>query len=100
MKIIKKYYESQWVATIGKELRIHYLIRTILEKFSDKDFIRLFQIIKISKIGDYISLYGDMDFPKAFAFKIIKNSLFITFLLKYLFKNTNIFVKLIKIIPK
>ncbi len=49
-KIIKKYYELPCVATIGKELRIHYLIRIILENFSEKDFIRLFKIIKTSNI--------------------------------------------------
>ena len=99
-KFIKKYYELPCKSSIGKELRIHYLIRLILKKFRNNDFIKLFQIIKISKIENFITIYGDMDFPRALILKIIKNPLVITFLIKYLLRNPEILVKLVRIIPK
>ena len=98
--IIKKYYETPCKSTIGKELKIHYLIRILLEKFTDNDFEKILQIIKTSKIENLISLYGDMDFPKSLIFKLIKNPLVIPFLVKFTLKNPIIFIQLLKILTK
>ena len=97
---IKKYYEIPCKSTIGKELKIHYLIRAVLKDFNDKDFARLFQIVKTSKIENLISIYGDMDFPKTFILKLIKNPFVIPFLIKYTLKHPNIFIKILKILNK
>ncbi len=97
---IKKYYEIPCKSTIGKELKIHYLIRVVLKDFNDKDFARLFQIVKTSKIENLVSFYGDMDFPKSFIFKLIKNPLVIPFLIKHTLKHPNIFIKILKILNK
>ena len=99
-RIIKKYYETPCISTIGKELKIHYLIRTFLEKFSNKDYETIFQIIKTSKIENLITIYGDMDFPKAIIFKLLKNPLVFPFLIKFILKYPNIFIKLLKILIK
>jgi len=96
--IIKKYYETPCISTIGKELKIHYLIRTFLEKFSNKDYETIFQIIKTSKIKNLITIYGDMDFPKTIIFKLLKNPLVFPFLIKFTLKYPNIFIKLLKIL--
>ncbi|MFX1304256.1 MAG: geranylgeranyl reductase family protein [Promethearchaeota archaeon] len=97
-RFIKKYYEAPYISTIGKELKIHYLIRAFLEKFSNRDFEKLFQIIKTSKIEHLISLYGDMDFPKIVIFKLLKNPLVFPFLIKFILKHPGIFIKLLKIL--
>lgn len=99
-RIIKKYYEKPCISTIGKELKIHYLIRTFLERFSNDDFEKLFQIIKASKIEHLISIYGDMDFPKVVIFKLLKNPLVFPFLIKFILKHPSIFIKLLKILTK
>ncbi|MFX1388472.1 MAG: hypothetical protein ACFE9Z_00235 [Promethearchaeota archaeon] len=94
-KKIKKYYQKQCNMTIGRELKIHFIIRTFLENMTTKDFERVFQIIKSSKIENLISIYGDMDFPKALIYKIFRNPLFFSFLIKYIIKNPQIFFKLL-----
>ena len=99
-KIIKKYYECPCRLTIGKELKFHYLIRLILERLDKKDFIKLFAIIKINKIENLINIYGDMDFPKALILKLIKNPLVISFFVRFIFKNPDMLVKLIRLITK
>jgi len=99
-KVIKKYYENPCRLTIGKELKIHYLIRVVLERLDNKDFKKLFEIIQINKIQKLINIYGDMDFPKAFILKLVKNPIVISFLVRFTFKNPNILVKLLKIITK
>ncbi|MFX0105604.1 MAG: geranylgeranyl reductase family protein [Candidatus Hodarchaeota archaeon] len=99
-RIIKKYYEAPCITAIGKELKIHYLIRAFLEKFSNNDFEKLFQIIKTSKIEHLITIYGDMDFPKAVIFKLLKNPLVFPFLIKFTLKHPSIFFKVLKIIIK
>ncbi|MFW9970005.1 MAG: hypothetical protein ACFFDF_07370 [Candidatus Odinarchaeota archaeon] len=98
VKKIKKYYQNQCELAIGRELKIHFIIRAFLEKMSTKDFKKVFQIIKSSKIENLISIYGDMDFPRNLIFKIVKNPLFISFLIKYLVKNPQMFFKIVKLI--
>jgi flavin-dependent dehydrogenase len=97
-KIIKKYYENSCKAVIGKELKIHYLLRTFLESCNSTDYDQLLQIIKTSEIKNVISIYGDMDFPKTLLFKLIRNPKIIRFLLRFLIRNPQFLLKLIRII--
>ncbi len=99
-KFIKKNYEKLCASTIGRQLKIHYIIRSMLENFSNKDFEKLFKIIKTSNIKHLISFYGDMDFPRDLIFKLLKNPLVITFLIKFGLKHPNIFIKLLKTLIK
>ena len=99
-QIIKKYYERPCRLTIGKELKIHYLIRAILERLDNKGFKNLFEIIKSNKIDNLINIYGDMDFPKAFIFKLIKNPIVISFLVRFILKNPDIIVELFRVFTK
>jgi geranylgeranyl reductase family protein len=86
-KKIKKLYVNPCQMTIGKQLRIHFLIRTILASFTNRDFETLFKIVKSTKVEQIISLYGDMDFPRDAVFKLIRNSDFLLFLGKLLLKR-------------
>jgi len=97
-KEIKKYYEKPCKSIIGKELKIHYVIRAFLEKCTKKDFDKVFQIIKTSEIEHLISIYGDMDFPKVLIFKVIKNPRFFPFLMKFFLKNPLLLMKAFHII--
>jgi len=95
-KTIKKYYEKPILAYVGKELKIHYMIRTILEHFNNEDFNIFIQILNNNNVGDIISFYGDMDFPKRMIFKLLRNSLVLKFLISFLRKNPLIIIKLLK----
>jgi len=95
-KIIKKFYELPCQYIIGKELRIHYLIRVVLNEFDNKAFKKIFQIIRSTKIENMISIYGDMDFPKSFILKLLFNPKIILLFLKILLNNPNIIFKVIK----
>ena len=97
-KTIKKYYEIPCRSIIGRELKTHYLIRLFLERFSEKDFEKLFQIIKTTKIENHISLYGDMDFPKALIFQLLKVPYVISFFFKFLMKNPELLVRMLRLI--
>ena len=98
-KFIKKYYELPCLASIGKELKTHYLIRVLIERLSSKDFIKLFRILRTNKMEYLINLYGDMDFPKRFIFKILRNPFVVSFLIKFIFRNPDIIVKFLRILP-
>ncbi|MFX0040059.1 MAG: hypothetical protein ACFFCY_15835 [Promethearchaeota archaeon] len=97
-KNIKKYYQNQCKVIIGRELRIHFLIRAILERMTSRDFNKLFKIIKSSNIENLFSIYGDMDFPRTLIFKIVKNPIFLPFLISYLIKNPQVLIKIIRLI--
>ncbi|MFX0028944.1 MAG: geranylgeranyl reductase family protein [Candidatus Hermodarchaeota archaeon] len=99
-KKIRKYYEKPCRVTIGKELKIHYLIRMVLERLDEDDFIKLFEIIKINKIENLINIYGDMDFPKTLILKLLKNSSIIAFLIRFVLKNPDILVRLFRVFIK
>ena len=93
-KFIQKNYEKPVRARIGNQLKIHYIIRKILETLTPKEFDALFQIIKSSHIEKLISLHGDMDFPKDLAYRMLKNWLFQRFLLKLGLKHPILIIKL------
>jgi len=99
-RYIKKYYEKPCISEIGKELKIHYIIRLILEHLDRGDFDRFIQIAKLSKIQNIISFYGDMDFPKSLVIKLLLNPIVIRFLLRFITKNRVFFFRLIKIVLK
>ena len=96
-KYIKKLYEKPCKATIGKQLKVHFLIRTFFETLTDEDYDTLFQIVKTNKIEEIVSLYGDMDFPRDLVIKLLKNSMFIKFIIRIWRKNPLIIIKILKI---
>lgn len=97
-KFIKKYYEKPCSQTIGRELKLHYIIRLILEKFTAKDFEVFFKIIKENKVERIISFYGDMDFPKTLVAKLLRNRTVLGFIFKFLMKNPVIIFKMLKLL--
>ncbi|NVM45791.1 MAG: NAD(P)/FAD-dependent oxidoreductase [Candidatus Lokiarchaeota archaeon] len=97
-KFIKKNYEKPCSHTIGRELKLHYLIRLVLAKFKDKDFEVFFKIIKENKIERIISFYGDMDFPKTLVAKLLRNRTVLGFIFKFLVKNPVIIFKMLKLL--
>lgn len=96
-KYIEKLYGKPCKATIGKQLKVHFLIRTFFEMFTNENYDILFQIIKTNKIEEIVSLYGDMDFPRDLVIKLLKNSMFIKFIIRIWRKNPLIIIKILKI---
>ncbi len=96
-KFIKSQYERPIKAMIGNQLKIHYILRKILEVITPNEFDLLFQIIKSNRIEKLISIYGDMDFPRDLAFKILRNFLFQKFLFKFSMKHPLLIIKIILI---
>ncbi|TFG25788.1 MAG: NAD(P)/FAD-dependent oxidoreductase [Promethearchaeota archaeon] len=96
-KVIEKYYEKPCLASIGKQLKIHFFIRIFLENLNADDFDTFFQIIKTSNIEKIVSLYGDMDFPRELVIRLMKDFVFIKFLVKVVKRNPLILVNIIKI---
>jgi len=96
-RFIKKHYEKPCSQAIGRELKLHFIIRLMLENFRSKDFDRFFKIIKENKIEHLIAFYGDMDFPKALVLKLLRNRKVMGFILKFIMKNPVIIFKILKL---
>lgn len=81
--IIKnKSYENICRKKIEKDLRIHLMIRNILNKFTDKDYNYLIELAgKKKKVKKIIETY-DRDFPMKFSFKLLLNEPRFLFFLK------------------
>ena len=97
-RFINRHYEKPCSQTIGRDLKLHFIIRLMLENFRSKDFDKFFKIIKKSKIEHLISFYGDMDFPKALVFKLLRNRMVLSFMLKFLTKHPVIIFKMLKLL--
>jgi geranylgeranyl reductase family protein len=99
-KFIKKHYESPCILSIGKELKTHFLIRLILERLTEKDFEELFRILRTTKMEYIINLYSDMDFPKRFIFKFLRNPRVVSFMIKFIIRKPDIIVNLLKLLTR
>jgi geranylgeranyl reductase family protein len=93
---IKYYYEKPCQGSIGKQLRIHYIISLIFESFKAEEWDTLFQIVKTRNIEEIISFYGDMDFPKRLFLKLIMNYTIFKFTFKIIVRNPKLLFKLFK----
>jgi len=85
--IIRTFYEKPCKAAIGRNLKIHYIIRLLIENFREKDYDAIFKILKAHQIEEQISIYGDMDFPRTLVSKLLRNSLVLKFLLQFFIRN-------------
>ncbi len=99
-KFIKRNYERPCASTVGKQLKIHYIIRNLLEYFTIKDYDKFFQIIKNSNVEYLISIYGDMDSPRELILKLLKNPSIFIFMIRFVLTHPNLFIKLMKILTK
>jgi len=97
-RFLKKNYELPCRASIGVQLKVHFLIRKILESLNADEFDIFFDIIKGNQIEKIISIYGDMDFPRELAMKILKNPKVLKFLLKFLIRRPLLLLKLLSIL--
>jgi len=97
-KFIRKHYQTPCEPFLGRELKIHFLIRLIFQNCSNQDIEELFNIIGNSNIKEKISLYGDMDFPKKLIVKLLSNINLIKFIVKFLVKNPQIIIKTFRIL--
>lgn len=95
-KTIRKYYEKPCKKTIGKQIKVNYLIRLVLEQMDSIDFDKIIEIVQTTKIGEIISLHGDMDFPLNLILKLAKNPIFLKFIFRFLKKNPDIILNLVK----
>lgn len=94
------HYEKPCKATIGKEMKIHYLVRMMLKLFTLQDYHMIYTFLNSSQIKKLIRVYGDMDFPKTLAFKVILNKNFIKFILLFLLKNPKFILKSLSVLFK
>jgi len=90
---IKKHYETPCSAHIGNQLKLHYVIRYLLQNFTNNNLEALYNLLEINEIKNIISFYGDMDFPLRVALKLLSNWRFIKFLVKFALKNPRVMIK-------
>lgn len=70
----KKDYEKLWRAEIGRELRLHLLVRNFLDKLSSKNTDRLFSMVADHK--DSLEKRGDMDLASRSISSLLRNPSF------------------------
>lgn len=77
-----KDYEKLWKKRLGKDLKIHLMIKKMMDKFSPKDYDYLIKLVDNIKVKELIEIY-DREFPSKFAFKmLLKEPRFLKFLFR------------------
>ncbi|MBI4439945.1 NAD(P)/FAD-dependent oxidoreductase [Candidatus Woesearchaeota archaeon] len=65
-------YERDWRKKIGRELRMHLLMRNMLNRFSDRDYDDLMGMVKSERVKSIIE-HHDREFPVNLAIKLLLN---------------------------
>ena len=99
-RFLKKHYEIPCRVSIGGQLKIHFLIRKILESLNLDEFDCFFDIIKLNRIEKLISVYGDMDFPRELAIKMLRNPMILKFLLKFIIRRPILLLKILIVLMR
>ncbi len=69
-KFFRKTYCKKWKKTIGRELRVHSLVRRYLNSLGEKGYDELIRFIKRNK--DIIVRKGDMDYPLRLVISLLR----------------------------
>lgn len=98
-KFLRSKYEKPIKKIIGTELKIHFIIRILLTKFTTEDFNELFRIYdKSNKLHKLIDEFADMDFPKRLVLRLLINKDVVQFVIKMILKNFDVIPELINIL--
>tara|TARA_Y100000310_G_scaffold1020_1_gene1401 strand:+ start:614 stop:1684 length:1071 start_codon:yes stop_codon:yes gene_type:complete len=65
-----KSYQKLWKKGIGKELKTHLLIHSLMQKFKNKDYDRLIQLVKQERVKNAITEH-DREFPSKLLLKLL-----------------------------
>ncbi len=97
--LVRNYEKHKKMRYLKIQLRIHFMIRTILSRFKTEDFNVLFNLIlQDLSIIKIIKNEADMDFPLRLIIKLLRNKRFDKFLFKFVLKNLNLIRDLFKTI--
>lgn len=80
----KKDYEKEWKKEIGKDLSLHLRMRSIMDKFKEKDWDLLIKLFKKENTKEIIESF-DRDYPSRFILKLVINEPKLLYFLKCLF---------------
>ncbi|MCP4762184.1 MAG: geranylgeranyl reductase family protein [archaeon] len=96
---LRKYYESHPKMLYLKiQLKIHYLIRIILQRFTTENWNLIFHIVQNTKMKDILADKADMDFPLSMILNLLTVREFLGFIAHMAFHNLNIIPEIINLI--
>jgi digeranylgeranylglycerophospholipid reductase len=94
---LQQEYQFPCEESIGHELKIHYLLHSFLKRLTPGDWDKLIELLRKKVVNSLFSIYGEMDFPKTFLFKLLGNVRVFIQITNILGKNLSIIRDLVKI---
>ena len=79
-----KNYDKEWRKKVGKDLWIHLKIRETLNKFSDKDYNYLIDLMKQERISSMLAKH-EREYPSKFMVKMLLREPRFLYFMKHLF---------------
>jgi flavin-dependent dehydrogenase len=90
-------YQVPCEVSIGRELKIHYLLRSLIKRFSAHEWDQIIGFLSSTEVRHIFTIYGEMDFPRSFFFKLLRNARIFSLFVKLLSRNFSIFQDIMKI---
>ncbi len=90
-------YQIPCEDTIGRQLKVHYLIHSFLKRLTPTDWDKIINLLNSSEVKGLFSIYGEMDFPKTFLLKLLGNVRVFMQIANLLGKNLSIIQDVLKI---
>ncbi|WP_371805636.1 lycopene cyclase family protein [Candidatus Lokiarchaeum ossiferum] len=94
------HYERKVRKSIGRELKLHYIIRILLEALAPHEFNYFFHLYTTTSLQNVIREYADMDFPLKLIKKLFQEGTFIRYVFYLGFKYYRMIPKVFSILFK
>jgi flavin-dependent dehydrogenase len=95
-KFFAKYYQRPFRKTLGRELKIHFIIRLILMTLEPEDYRQFFSLYNNTPLKIVIQNYADMDFPLLLVGKLLKEPRFLAFVFHLFFRRIYLIPKVVR----
>ncbi|MHA1730632.1 MAG: geranylgeranyl reductase family protein [Promethearchaeota archaeon] len=86
-RLLERYYQRPCDRSVGRQLKVHYLIRVLLNGFTAADWDYLLDLYENTPVGRIFNLYGEMDFPKRFLARLLRDRRITRLLVSILWRN-------------
>jgi digeranylgeranylglycerophospholipid reductase len=96
--LVKNYEQAKSMIMLRAELKVHYFIRLVLQRFTTHDFNWFFKLYTNTNMKTIIEKYADMDFPRRLLLKLLINRTFDRFLVHFLARNLGIIPQFISLL--
>jgi digeranylgeranylglycerophospholipid reductase len=94
----KNHYEKPIRSSLGRELKLHFIIRLVLLRLEPHEYNHFFQIYQSTNIHSIIENFADMDFPILLIKKLLWEKSFISYIIYLIPRYFSLIPKILQVL--